>query len=204
MVELVLKSCLLSLKIFGRLAAWSICRDTRRHETFRDIVLKKKQKQKNKNKRKLSYFYSQDHEDKPARHLWQRDIPPERHVTGLTQQFWMKIEKEKKKKKEREMLLRVEQRCRRDSLLMTTNICLCFVSTLVHLWPLKSGASRGHTQSAGNSTTLPEGNTHTHTHTHTHTPSTHTSAVRFCTVMTEQDKDPTSSDKGFNPNLSRL
>lgn len=96
----------------------------------------------------------------PARHprLW--DIPPVCRVTGLTQQFWMKIEKKKKKGN----VLRVEQRYRRDSLLMTTNICLCFVSTLVHLWPLKSGASRGHTQSAGNSTIMPEGNTHTHTH----------------------------------------
>lgn len=184
MVELVAQSCPLRPKIFSHLTAWSICRDTRRQETIRDTILKKKHNKITARIMKIN----------PARHprLW--DIPPVCRVTGLTQQFWMKIEKKKKKGN----VLRVEQRYRRDSLLMTTNICLCFISTLVHLWPLKSGASRGHTQSAGNSTIMPEGNTHTHTR------SRHTSAVCFCTVMTEQDKDPTSSDKGFNPNLSRL
>lgn len=44
----------------------------------------------------------------------------------------------------------------------------------------------------------------THIHTHTNTHLRHTSPVWFCIVMTEQDKDPTSRDTVFNPNLTRL
>lgn len=151
MVESVAKSCPLRPKIFSHLTAWSICRDTRRQETIRDTILKK-------NTTKSSHFYSQDHEDKPCASSSTVRHPAcvSRHRTDAA------VLDENRKKKKKGNVLRVEQRYRRDSLLMTTNICLCFVSTLVHLWPLKSGASRGHTQSAGNSTIMPEGNTHTH------------------------------------------
>lgn len=185
MVESVAKSCPLRPKIFSHLTAWSICRDTRRQETIRDTILKKNHNKITARIMKIN----------PARHprLW--DIPPVCRVTGLTQQFWMKIEKKKKKRE------CVEGGAEIQEGLPPHDYQYLSVFRLYTRPPLTSkvwSVKRTHTVSW---------ELHNHArgkHTHTHTRSRHTSAVCFCTVMTEQDKDPTSSDKGFNPNLSRL
>lgn len=186
MVESVAKSCPLRPKIFSHLTAWSICRDTRRQETIRDTILKK-------NTTKSSHFYSQDHEDKPCASSSTVRHPAcvSRHRTDAAV-----LDENRKKKKKREC---VEGGAEIQEGLPPHDYQYLSVFRLYTRPPLTSkvwSVKRTHTVSW---------ELHNHARgKHTHTRSRHTSAVCFCTVMTEQDKDPTSSDKGFNPNLSRL